>query len=296
MWPFSNERVEVRKRIAGLAPDEVIDRLLDGRQASLTPSKREVTIFFSDLDHIPLKVEKFELETLLRYLTEFNAGIDKCIRRNGGIVDKVFGDNVMALWNAPEDNPNHQLSACLAAIDCQEFIARFGKEFGVQDLGLRIGINTGEVVAGLFPFGSRRHYTAFGDEVNIASRLEGINRFFRTKTLVGEATYREAGGGVVGRPLGRIRMLGPAEPIRVFELVGRKDALPPAWGKALPLFAEALDRYDARRFGEAREAFRGVLTLVPDDGPARLYEAAAADFEKEPPPDGWDAVFNITTR
>lgn len=296
MWPFTRERDELIKRIAGLAPEEVIDRLLNGRQASLTPAIRDVTIFFSDVGGVTNRLEGLDLDALYGYLTEFHTCIDRCIRDNRGVVDKVNGDSVMALWNAPEDCPNHPLSACLSALEAQDAVTRLGARVGMPSLHLRIGINSGSVVAGLFQFGSRRHYTAFGDEVNIASQLEGVNKFFGTRILVSENVYRHAEGGIVGRPVGQVRLLGRASSMRLFELLARKDALQAAWVAALPIFFKAMDSYYARRFEEACSAFAQVLKHLPEDGPSKLFLRAAEDFAQMPPPEGWDGVFNITSR
>lgn len=296
MWPFTSERDELKGLIAGFAPEEVINRLFNGRLASLTPAKREVTIFFSDVGGVTNHLETLDLDALYGYLTEFHTGIDRCIRNNRGVVDKVNGDSVMALWNAPEDCPNHPLSACLAALESQDAVTRLGARVGMPSLHLRIGINSGDVVAGLFQFGTRRHYTAFGDEVTIASRLEGVNKFFGTRILVSEDVYRQAGSEIVGRPVGQVRMPGRENSMRLFELLARNGALQAAWAAALPIFVKALDCFYARRFEDAWSGFDQVLKHLPEDGPSKLFSRAAEDYTQRPPPEDWDGVFNITSQ
>ncbi|OGR90258.1 MAG: hypothetical protein A3J74_10400 [Elusimicrobia bacterium RIFCSPHIGHO2_02_FULL_57_9] len=139
-------------------------------------------------------------------------------------------------------------------------------------------------------------YTVIGDEVNLASRLEGANKFFGSHVLASEATYQGAQEVVEARELGRVRVIGKEKPIKVFELLAEKGGLSDDWKKALPAYEKGVSLFNGRQYPDAVIAFCEVVKVFPKDGPANLYLNLSKDYSAIPPQDDWDGVFNLTAK
>ncbi len=212
--------------------------------------------------------------------------LSRTIGEHRGTVDKFIGDAVMAFWGAPRENPEHAAAACRAALACERALtaARIFDDHG-RPLRMRIGINSGRALVGNIGSDNRLNYTAIGDTVNIASRLESASKIFGTTIIIGEATRRAAGDSIVVRELDKIAVYGRAEGIAIFELIGLAEEGPaPAWAK---LYETALGEYRARAFGRAEELFREVLALRPGDKAAQLMAERCERFCREAPPADW---------
>jgi adenylate cyclase len=171
------------------------------------------------------------------------------------------------------------------------------RESGSPALHVRIGINTGEMVVGNMGGASKFDYTVVGDSVNLASRLEGINRTYRTGILVSGRTYDLVRGTILGRELDMIAVKGRREPVRIYELLEERDApQDPALEEFLARYDEGLGFYRARRWDEARAAFDAAARLRPDDHPTRLHLERTGLYILHPPPADWDGVFVMTAK
>ncbi|MBU0678163.1 MAG: adenylate/guanylate cyclase domain-containing protein [Verrucomicrobia bacterium] len=202
---------------------EVIERIIeDPSQLKLGGERKQLTIFFSDLEKFSSFSEKLEADVLIGLLNDYLTLMTDIIRDHGGTVDKYIGDAIVAFWNAPLSRLDHARAACLAAVACQKSLAeerpRFSREYGV-DLRMRIGVNTGEVAVGNMGSRDRFDYSILGDAANLASRLEGANKFFGTYTMVSEAAWSLGGGDLPGRSLGRLVVVGRKTPVAVYELL-----------------------------------------------------------------------------
>jgi adenylate cyclase len=207
----------------------------------------------------------------------------------------------MAFWNAPLDQKDHHARAALAAIKCQEVMEHLNKTHKFpfelpEKPEARIGLNSGPMKVGFTGSKQKLQYTVIGDEVNLGSRLEGANKFFGSKIMASEATYIGAKDAVEARELGRVRVVGKAVPIRVYELLAAKGKLSDDWKKALPLYESGLEHYKKRDFGQAITAFQEVSKILPEDGPTDFYLNAAKDFSAIPPDQDWDGVINLTAK
>jgi adenylate cyclase len=240
----------------------VVDRLVqDPGRLQLGGERRELTIFFSDLAGFTSLGERLRPEDLTALLNDYLSAMTDIVLEEGGTLDKYEGDAIIAFWNAPLDVPDHAARACRAAVRCQRELARRRDEWRArcgQDLAMRVGLHTGDVIVGNLGSRQRFDYSILGDAANLASRLEGVNKVFGTGILASAATRRAAGQAVTARELGDVAVVGRTEPVTVFELggLGGEDE-PAAWS----LYGRALAEARAGR----GQAAAGLLTGAGDD-------------------------------
>ncbi|NNN05696.1 MAG: CHASE2 domain-containing protein [Elusimicrobia bacterium] len=298
-WIDGDEKRQI-KRLFGqfVAPEIVADLAADPAKVKLGGEKRELTIFFLDIAHFTAISEKMEPEELIQFLNRYLSALSDVVLERRGTIDKYIGDCIMAFWNAPLENKDHRADAILAALECQRMIGELNKTSkGLPEIpAARIGINSGPATVGLTGTQKKLQYTVIGDEVNLASRLEGANKFFGSKIMVSEATYAGARDRVAARFLGRARVVGKETPIVVYEPLGEKGRLSAEWTKALPLYEKGLAAFEARRYDDALKTFEEVLKIIPQDGPAALYRSLSRDYAALPPDASWDGVFNLTAK
>jgi adenylate cyclase len=274
---------------AKFIPTDLVRMLLaDGVRAAPGGETRELTVMFADVAGFTKISERMGtgvIDVISRYLDV----VSRTVETQGGTVDKFIGDAVMALWGAPRGDPDQAAHACLAALAAIDAVRLSGI---VDDQGnplrVRIGLHSGPAVVGNIGSERRLNYTAIGDTVNLASRLEGANKVFGTSILISEATRAAAGDAFATRELGEVSVLGKAEAIRVHELIaaGGAAAKPP-WAYA---YEEALRLYRDRDFKDAVRGLDGVLQVRPEDGPARWLKAACLGLLAAPPPASWKGV------
>jgi len=209
-------------------------------------------------------------------------------------VDKFEGDAIMAFWGAPLDQPDQAARACRAALRQQAALRDLNRRFAGLDLpplSMRIGLNTGDAIVGNLGSAKRFDYTVIGDTVNLASRLEGVNKFYGSHVMASEATAAECAGMVEFRELDLVAVKGKEQAIRVFEVLGLAGELAPELIERRQDFARALELYRQGRFPEAGAGFEAILMANPEDGPARVFRDRCRTFVEAPPPPDWDTVF-----
>jgi len=294
------EKKFIKQTFGQFVSPEVVEKLVqDPSLVKLGGEKRFMTVLFLDIAHFTSISEKMSPEALILFLNKYLSTLSAVIQSHRGTIDKYIGDCIMAFWNAPLDDAEHRANACIAAVECQEKMATLNKDLDPnlpEVPAIRIGLNAGDMTVGLTGSEKKLAYTVIGDEVNLGSRLEGANKFFGSRIMVSEAAFEGARGVVEGRELGRVRVVGKAIPIRVFELLAKKGALSPEWGRALPLYNQGLAHFNKREFDQAAAAFEGVLNAVAKDGPATLYLNLSRDYAAIAPPEDWDGVFNLTAK
>ena len=276
-----------------LSPD-VIDRII--RQPSLLRlggEKREITSFFSDVAGFTSISEVLSPEDLVNLLNEYLSEMTEIILASGGTLDKYEGDAIIAFWNAPLDQPDHALRACRAALQCRKRLAELGPNFSEKigrPLTMRIGLNSGPAVVGNMGSSRRFDYTAMGDTVNLASRLEGAAKLYGVTILVGEETHARVGEAVVVREVDTIRVVGKAKPVSVYEVVGERGEVAAPEMDKLKLFERAREAYKRRDWDGAIDLFTGLK----GDGAAEIYLGRCRDLKASPPRADWDGVFELT--
>ncbi len=279
---------------------DVIDQILaDPDSLRLGGQSCEITTFFSDVAGFSSISEKLSAEDLVQLLNEYLSEMSDIIMMNRGTVDKYEGDAIMAFWGAPLKYPEHPYNACLSAVQMQarlEELRAAWRAQGRDELKVRMGINTGKAVAGNMGSHTRMNYTVMGDSVNLASRLEGANKYYGSYTMASEYTWLATKDQFRYRELDTIRVVGKAEPIRVFELVGLKGGLSDAREAVLASFDTGLGLYRQRRWKEAMNAFAGALRADLADGPSRVYYARCRKFLSSPPAAEWDGVSSLSSK
>ena len=275
---------------------EVVEQILkDPKMMELGGAKRDVTAFFSDIAGFTTISEKMEPGELVQFLNGYLNEMTNVILDNKGTLDKYEGDAIMAFWGAPLPLENHAKNTCLAAIQNQKKLAELRKEWekqGLPPIHVRIGINSGEVIAGNMGSENRFDYTIMGDNVNLASRLEGINKQYGTETIISEYTYKQVKDDFICRELDQIRVKGKEQPVRIYELIGKKDEIKPDIKKTIKAFEEALKLYRDKNFIAAKQKFEAIS----DDPPSEVFAKRCDEFSKNPPPEGWDGVYTFTVK
>jgi adenylate cyclase len=261
----------------------------------------EITVFFSDLEGFTGLSEKLTPPGLVKVLnTYLHEMIEVIVDDHQGYVDKFIGDAVMAFWGAPLPDPGQARTACLSALASVERLKTLQprlRELGVNaPLNMRIGIHTGPAIVGMMGSPKKLNYTVIGDTVNLASRLESVNKQFGTRILVSGETIAAAGDAVVSREIDRIRVKGKTLPTRIFELVGRPGEIPETTRQGLEAFQSATQLYWKRKFQAALGQFKRAAQLLPEDMPSQIFIKRCRQFLRTPPPRGWDGVTTMTKK
>lgn len=272
---------------------QVIERIVeDPGRLKLGGEKREVTSFFSDIAGFTSISEKLPPEELVNFLNEYLSEMTEIILESGGTLDKYEGDAIIAFWNAPLDQPDHALRGCRAALLCQARLAELRPRFQAmtgRPVAMRIGLNSGPAVVGNMGSSRRFDYTAMGDTVNLASRLEGAGKQYRVSILAGRNTYEQVRSEIIGREVDLIRVVGKAEPVAVYEIIAERAAAAPELVERLKRFDKARALYLQKRWEEALHLFESLA----GDPVAEIYAGRCLAMRKEPPPEAWDGVFTL---
>jgi adenylate cyclase len=248
--------------------------------------EQTISILFSDIANFSTISSRMHPDDLFKLLNRYFDSSLGVIHRHHGTVVKLIGDGIFAIWNAPVPQPDHQRLACLAALELRQQMVRFDATTESFPLLTRLGLHTGRAYVGNVGSQTRFDYTAIGESVNLASRLEGLNRFLGTATLASRDLQRATEDVAVSRPVGHFRLKGLDEVVEVHELIGQKGEVNLS-ADLLARWRAGLRHFQRREFAAATDAFRQVLQWAPDDGPSRFYLDRLAAFAAEPPPQAW---------
>lgn len=281
-------------------PSELVRLLMQsGLEAKLGGKKQVLTIFFSDIVGFTKISEQLEPEVLVNVLGEYLNEMSEIVQTQQGTVDKYIGDAIMAFWGAPRLIEAHAQNACRAALHCSKRLKELNEKWGKDGLpafNTRFGINTGEVIVGNIGCETRMDYTVIGDNVNLASRLEGINKVYGTDIIISEETYKLVNHIMVARILDYVTVVGKKETTAIYELICDKDYLTDDLDNFIRQYTKALHFYENREFKEALSIFTGCLKLNPEDRPSQLLCERCEKYIKEPPPKDWSGAFTLRSK
>ena len=236
--------------------------------------------------------ENLDPEALVKLLHDFLNPMSNVIINQGGTIDKYMGDAIMALFGAPLMQADHARLACRAALEMVDSLAALNQtlaEQGRPPLKVGVGVNTGPVAVGNMGSDRLFDYTAIGDNVNLASRLEGLNKYYGTNILISDTTAEALKNGFILRDVDLVRVKGKAQGVRIHELIG-EGAPDPELARFLELYHRALSLYREKRFAESVTAFTQTLELRPNDPTCQRYVTLARKHHETPPAPDWEAV------
>jgi adenylate cyclase len=268
--------------------------LEEPKRLNLSGETREMTVLFSDLRNFTTVTYQLPPAALVSLLNEYRTSMTEVVFKHDGVLAQYAGDAIEAFWNAPMDQVDHAQRACAAALDMVEMLIELQPAFhrrGWIDLEMGIAINTGAMIVGNMGSRQRVEYTAVGDSVNVAARLERLTKEYGVRVVVGAATRAAAGNQFEYRFLDLVAVKGRSEPLAVWELAGYTGRLHPALAEFLPIYQRGIDLYRTRRWHAAAEVFERLATLAPYDGPSALYRRRLHEFLRTPPPADWDGVY-----
>jgi adenylate cyclase len=281
-------------------PTELVQNLIEtGREARLGGEYRQITVYFSDIEGFTQIGEQLEPARLVEHLGEYLEAMTAVIREEEGMVDKFVGDGILAFFNTPRDQPDHAVRASRAALRSQEELQRLAKawrEDGKPVLRHRIGLHFGEVLVGNIGTPDRFEYTAMGDAVNLASRLEQLNKVYGTTIIASDEVRAKTGLDFEWRILDRVAVVGRGEGTLVSELLGERGRVEPEILHARDVYEEALTAYFTGRFTDAAAGFRRAATLRPGDRATEHMAIRAEALATSPPADGWNGVYSFTEK
>ena len=287
------------KSFSSFVPLDVVRQLIkSGIPLTLGVEPRFLTVFFSDLENFSSHSETLAPDDLLVQISTYLEEVSSAISVEGGTVDKFIGDGVMAFWNAPVQRPDHVLRACAAAVRAARRMERVNNAWqaeGRPRIHLRVGLNCANVLVGNIGSSRRLSYTALGDGVNVAARLEGINKLFGTTICISDSIYDHAQADILARPIKRVQVKGRKTEFMIYELLALRNSDDPDLrirdrDEQLSVMTwQASQRFEAGDAPAAELAYRDILKEFPEDSMAKSMIAECAAKQKADLADAWEA-------
>ncbi len=293
------------KAFSKFVPVTLVKQLIAQKTgAELGGEKRRLTMMFSDIQGFTTISESMETEALLQHISEYLDSLTAIILHQSGTVDKYIGDAIMSFWGAPISDAEHETHACRAALlslkKLKALNAKWADE-GKPTLHTRFGINSGEVSVGNMGSSERMNYTVLGDAVNLASRLEGINKYYSTQIIVGAATREAVKDRFLMRPVDVVAVKGKAKGVAIYELfaaLSEDPELPPTDEQiqCALLTEQAFEAYLGRNFETALSLYQHLSKLFPNDAVALMFCKRCEEYLKLPPDADWTGVTHMTNK
>lgn len=278
-------------------PVTLIQNLMStGKIAEVGGETKELTIVFTDIQNFTPLSEKMLPADLTQYLSEYFQVVTKVVQGNFGTIDKYMGDGVMVFWGAPLDDPQHAVHACKTALQLQEAFKQLNLKWQAENkptVATRIGINTGSVVVGNIGSDDRLSYTAVGDAVNLATRLESLNKKYHTYTMISEFTYAMVKDEFNCRLIDKVMVKGKQQGIYVYELLSEKAAKHDSQLEYYnDVFAQAFNTYETGQWDVALQLFTELAKRYPDDNLLQIFIDRCTIFKKQPP-QNWSGTWTV---
>jgi class 3 adenylate cyclase len=284
-----------------LSEDVVEEIISDPARLQLGGVNRHMTALFSDIKGFTGIAEKLMPNHLVDLLNYYLSTMSDIILEQKGTIDKYQGDSIVSFFGAPLELEDHALRACTAGIMMKRIendINKYVLEKGISPSPLltRIGVNTGEMVVGNMGTQKKMNYTIISNAVNLASRLEGVNKVYGTWILASDTTIKETKGKLLTRRLDRVKVVGINEVVHINEIMEIKADASDALFERVYLFHKAMDLFEARNWKDAEAAFNQVLKTFSDDEPSKHFVERCHQYQEFPPAADWDGIFNITEK
>lgn len=279
----------VTKQVVDLIMEHPDSIILDGEE-------RQSTILFTDIRNFTSIAEKMDPKELVQMLRSYFTLMVDASFKYQGTVDKFIGDSIMVIFGAPTPQPDHALLAVNTALEMQNSMMHFNEQYNNKSFApikMGIGINTGNIVVGNIGSKDRLEYTAIGDSVNLASRLEGTNKNYGTNIIISENTYQLIKEEIYCRKLDKVMVKGKEIAINIYEVIDKYVNLKKSKINQLEIFNEGLKYYKDRDWDKAIKEFEKFLKISKHDEPSKLYIKRCKHYKDNPPGNNWDGVFKL---
>ncbi len=296
------EKSFLRKAFGTYLSGDVINEIIsDPSMLKLGGQKKWITAMFTDVRGFSTISELLDAEQLVKLLNIYLSGMSDIILEHRGTIDKFEGDAIISFYGAPVNYKEHALQACRSAIMMKrketELNARFLSDGSSPNpLLTRIGLNTGDMVVGNMGTERKMDYTIMGNAVNLAARLEGVNKQYGSWILMSDDTYKETGDEFLVRRFDKVRVVGINTPVQLWELIDFRTEAKPDFLDYLGRFDAAHDVFDTKDWKKSLRLFQALSDDRPGDGPAKSYIKKCEVFMQKPPADDWDGVFSLTEK
>jgi adenylate cyclase len=301
------EKQFIRKAFSTYLSGDVVEELLnDPAKLSLGGQTRRMSALFTDVRGFSTISEKLSdlygpqggAEALVRLLNDYLSAMSTIVLEQRGTIDKYEGDAIIAFFGAPLEVADHALRACVSAVMMKRLEGELNRKYAETGMSpaplyTRIGINTGPMVVGNMGTQRKMDYTIMGNAVNLAARLEGVNKLYGSWILASEDTVKAAAGKILSRRLDRVRVVGIHEPVRLYEVLEIAAEAPKRMMEMAALFHKALEIFESRNWTAAAVVFEEVLNHSPEDGPAKVYLERCGLYRNKPPEKDWDGVIAL---
>lgn len=294
------QRMLIKSMFSTYVNPVVVEELIaNPSKLRLGGERKQLTVLFSDIEGFTTLSERMDPELLVSLLNEYLSAMAGIVFKHNGTLDKYEGDAVMAFWGAPVQDEQHALHACECALEMQNTLARIRAEWqrdGKPQFFARIGVNTGEMIVGNMGGEEKFDFTVIGDAVNIASRLEGANRYYKTEIIIGETTYEAVKDRLLCRELDLVTVRGRSVPLRTYELLGADHHGDHDTRQFVTLYQEGLRLFRSRHWSAAQQAFSEARKLRPADCATNLHLSRIEILKDLKLPEDWKGVFELTTK
>ena len=294
------EKRRIRKSFSQYLSPGVIGLIEKDPQKYIRPGgeMKDLTVMFSDIRGFTTISEGLTPDELVRLLNEYLGTMTDVLFATNGTLDKYIGDAIMAFWGSPYPQEDHAFRGCTCALQMVRALAKLNDKWrgeGRPPIAIGVGLNTGPVNVGNMGSDKRLAWTVMGDNVNLASRLEGITKQYQTQIVISEATYIQIAQQFVCRELDKIKVKGKNQPVNIYELldvISEKQK----YESLLTPFENAMTAYRAQEWREAAARFGQLLGIYPDDGPTRVFLQRALEFMESAPEPDWDGVYVMKSK
>jgi len=298
---------EIKKIFGKYVDPRIVDGLLlvNNTLNISKGKKKNMTVFFSDIENFTTISENLTPHGLVALMNKYFSLLSKPISAHNGVIDKYIGDSIMAFWGDPfTGKENHAKLACLAALEQFEqldelnetLVDVLGFRKNVPKIKIRIGLCTGDVIAGSIGSKNSQSYTVMGDTVNIASRLESLNKQFGTRILITESTFKMIQEDFITRKIDNIIIMGKSEPVFIYELIGKKESVQNQIQECINFYEDAYILYQQKEWAKASELLEKCLQINEDDKATKVLLERIEYFKINPPQENWNGVWSMTKK